>query len=254
MAGLGRKEWSPGDVLTSADVNGYLMDQSVMVFAGTAARASAIPTPSAGMVAYSTATQLEYYDGAAWEPISITPVPPGLIPLTPTSVAVGSGSATINAGGSVTFTGASSVSLNGVFSSTYTNYYAILNMTATSTEQDVSCRLRASGTDTSTSTYQYLRSQLYTSYTGSETTTTGFYIATPHATAITAHNAMMTFYNPNLAVRTAINTNNVIVDSNGNVYSRIVAGNQTGSTQFDGFTLYVGGNFAGTVMVYGYTN
>jgi hypothetical protein len=67
MAGLGRKEWSPGDTLNAADVNGYLMDQSVMVFAGTAARASAIPSPSAGMVAYSTATNLQVYNGTAWE-------------------------------------------------------------------------------------------------------------------------------------------------------------------------------------------
>lgn len=70
MAGLGRKTWSPGDTLTAADVNGYLMDQSVMVFAGTAARASAIPSPSAGMVAYSTATSLQVYNGSAWVDLS----------------------------------------------------------------------------------------------------------------------------------------------------------------------------------------
>jgi hypothetical protein len=66
MAGLGRKEWSPGDTLTAADVNGYLMDQMIMVFAGTAERGSAIPSPSAGMVAYSTATGVVVYDGTAW--------------------------------------------------------------------------------------------------------------------------------------------------------------------------------------------
>jgi hypothetical protein len=71
MAGLGRKEWSPGDTLNAADVNGYLMDQSVMVFAGTAARASAIPTPSAGMVAYSTATSLQVYNGSAWVDLGV---------------------------------------------------------------------------------------------------------------------------------------------------------------------------------------
>jgi hypothetical protein len=42
------------------------MDQMVMVFSGTAERGSAIPTPSAGMVAYSTATGLNVYDGTAW--------------------------------------------------------------------------------------------------------------------------------------------------------------------------------------------
>jgi hypothetical protein len=66
MAGLGRKTFSPGDVLTSSDVQGYLMDQAVMVFAGTAARTAAIPSPSAGMVAYSTATSLQVYNGSAW--------------------------------------------------------------------------------------------------------------------------------------------------------------------------------------------
>jgi hypothetical protein len=66
MAGLGRKVFAPGDVFASTDLNGYLMDQMVMVFAGTAERGSAIPTPSAGMVAYSTATGLNVYDGTAW--------------------------------------------------------------------------------------------------------------------------------------------------------------------------------------------
>jgi hypothetical protein len=69
MAGLGRKQWSAGDTLTASDVNGYLMDQSVMVFAGTAARASAIPTPSAGMVSYSTATGLQLYNGSVWSSV-----------------------------------------------------------------------------------------------------------------------------------------------------------------------------------------
>jgi hypothetical protein len=66
MPGLGRKTFNSGDVLTSADVQGYLMDQMVMVFAGTAARGSAIPSPSAGMVAYSTATGFQVYNGTSW--------------------------------------------------------------------------------------------------------------------------------------------------------------------------------------------
>jgi hypothetical protein len=43
-----------------------LMDQAVQVYAGTAARSSAVPTPSTGMVAYSTATGLQVFDGSAW--------------------------------------------------------------------------------------------------------------------------------------------------------------------------------------------
>jgi len=48
----GRKVFTAGEVLQAADVNDFLMDQSVMVFAGTAARGSAIPSPSEGMISY----------------------------------------------------------------------------------------------------------------------------------------------------------------------------------------------------------
>ena len=58
----GRKTFTAGEVLQAADVNDYLMDQSVMVFAGTAARGSAIPSPTEGMVTYlEDADELQVY-------------------------------------------------------------------------------------------------------------------------------------------------------------------------------------------------
>lgn len=68
MAGLGRKDFAAGDVLSAADVDGYLMDQAVMKFASDAARSAAIGTAvSAGMVSYRTdGTALELYNGSAW--------------------------------------------------------------------------------------------------------------------------------------------------------------------------------------------
>ena len=69
MAGLGRKVFTAGDVLTASDVQNYLQDQAVMVFAGTAARSSAIATPSEGMFAITTNDdELDYYNGSAWVP------------------------------------------------------------------------------------------------------------------------------------------------------------------------------------------
>lgn len=71
MAGLGRKVFVAGDVLTAADVNGYLMDQAVMVFADSTARDTAISSPSEGMFVYLSDTNaLQYYDGAAWTPFT----------------------------------------------------------------------------------------------------------------------------------------------------------------------------------------
>jgi hypothetical protein len=70
MPGLGRKVFTAGEVLTAANVNGYLMDQSVMVFAGTAARSSAIATASAGMVTFRTDGSVwEGYNGTAYVPL-----------------------------------------------------------------------------------------------------------------------------------------------------------------------------------------
>lgn len=68
MAGLGKKTWNALDVLTAADMNGYLMDQAVMKFASAAARSSAIGTGvSAGMVSFrSDGTAWEGYNGSAW--------------------------------------------------------------------------------------------------------------------------------------------------------------------------------------------
>ncbi len=67
MAGLGKKTFTAGEVLTASDVNGYLMDQSVMVFGGTAARSSAIPTPTEGMMSYRTDDNVvEVFDGSAY--------------------------------------------------------------------------------------------------------------------------------------------------------------------------------------------
>jgi hypothetical protein len=66
-AGLGYKEFTTGDVLTAADANGYLASQVVMVFASSAARASAITSPQEGMITYLKDTNsTEYYSGSAY--------------------------------------------------------------------------------------------------------------------------------------------------------------------------------------------
>ena len=75
MAGLGRRTWTAGEVATAANIQSYLQDQVVQVYAGTAARSSALGTAvSEGMVSYLTDTNaLQYYDGAAWQNVLYTP-------------------------------------------------------------------------------------------------------------------------------------------------------------------------------------
>ena len=62
-----RKEFESFTRLDASDVNTYLMDQSVMTFAGTAARGSAIATPVEGMVTYlEDSNSLQLYDSSGW--------------------------------------------------------------------------------------------------------------------------------------------------------------------------------------------
>jgi len=62
------KLFSTGEVLTAANVNAYLMNQTVMVFASAAARTTALSGVLAeGMISYRTdAKVVEYYNGTAW--------------------------------------------------------------------------------------------------------------------------------------------------------------------------------------------
>jgi hypothetical protein len=84
MAGLGYKLFAAGEVLTAANLQGYAVDQSTMVFATSAARTTALPAPSQGMVSWlnDSGTTWQYYElynastnpggaaAAGWYPLS----------------------------------------------------------------------------------------------------------------------------------------------------------------------------------------
>lgn len=71
MAGAGFRTFASGEVLTATNVNTYLMQQTIMVFASSSARDTAITSPSEGMFVYLSDTNaLQYYNGAAWTPFT----------------------------------------------------------------------------------------------------------------------------------------------------------------------------------------
>jgi hypothetical protein len=72
MAGAGYRLFNTGDVLTAAQVNTYLQQQVIMVFADSSARTTALSGVLAeGMFSYLTGTNaFQYYDGAAWADVS----------------------------------------------------------------------------------------------------------------------------------------------------------------------------------------
>ena len=74
MAGAGYKLFATGDVLTAAQVNTYLNEQTVMVFASSASRTSALSGVLAeGMMSYLQDTNsVEVYDGSNWVSVGST--------------------------------------------------------------------------------------------------------------------------------------------------------------------------------------
>lgn len=63
---VGFKTWAAGDVLTASDLNGYLRDQSIPIFATTTARDAAITAPTEGQFCYVTADDCFYVYNASW--------------------------------------------------------------------------------------------------------------------------------------------------------------------------------------------
>jgi hypothetical protein len=69
MAGApaGYRTFTAGDVLTAAQVQTFLQDQVVAVYASEAAANAALPSPAAGQFRFITATEaFEYYTGSEW--------------------------------------------------------------------------------------------------------------------------------------------------------------------------------------------
>ena len=181
----------------------------------------------------------------------------GLKLLTPTSVAVGSGTATIGTSGTVTFSGASSISLNGIFSSTYDNYRIIMNQTSNSTGATMRLRMRSGSTDNSGNNYAL--AGLYTN-SGSATiaswrdaigTLSSWYIgdyATSRPITYT-----LEFYNPFVATQTVISAASGYNTTADVLYAYQHQGLHNQATSYDAITLFASsGTVTGTVSVYGY--
>lgn len=68
MAGAGFKLFQNGSVLLASEVNTFMMEQQIMVFAGTATREAALTAPTEGMFAFlKDEDKLTFHDGSDWQ-------------------------------------------------------------------------------------------------------------------------------------------------------------------------------------------
>lgn len=96
-APLGWKDFSAGDTLTAADMDGYVMAQVIAVFADSSARDSAISSPQEGQHCFLKDTNsFMFYNGSSWEASPVGDIT-GVTAGTAISGGGTSGSVTINA-------------------------------------------------------------------------------------------------------------------------------------------------------------
>lgn len=167
----------------------------------------------------------------------------GLVPVTPTSVNVTSGTATVDSTGLITVSSASDIKLNGIFSSGYRHYeirYA--RPDSNSTSANVYIRFTTGGTDNSVSNYIY--SGFYVQTSG--------YGAWPYSGAANWaqigywENAVLRIFNPNLPQATSGTWDVSYGQTRG-----IGQLGFTGATAFDGIQ-FSNNYYSGTFRVYGY--
>ena len=289
-AGLGFKDFVTGEVLTAADVDGYLM-QGVWVFASAAARDAAVTSPQEGNFAYLKDTNVTtYYTGSAWANLDTTgmtnpmtttgdtiysssgstPARLGIgstgqvltvaggIPSWATPAGGGSGFTLIN---STTFSSSAAVNLNDVFSSTYQNYRIIVNWDShASSAAAVSLRLRVSGSDNTSANYRW--SYLYFQSSGSGVTTdqnnsdTKIDIGNVSTGAAGDSATIIDIFNPQTTAYTTAQWNFVRQHPDPFVQTRFGNGAFGATTSFTGCTLLTNDstNMTGKVRVYGYSN
>lgn len=240
--GSGFRTFQSGEVLTSSNVQNYLMDQSVMVFAGTAARSSAIASPETGMLTYRTdgtadskREGFEFYDGSSYVRL------------------IESGGLSLIS--STTISAAATTNVNDVFSATYDNYKLVLNGTAsTGTSAGVSLRLRVGGSDANTN-YTYQRQFNSNNSLSADRDVVGtdeFIFCDTNATARFAVEAII--MGPFLSAETKILLQSLSDNNTLGLMQTNMSGVNTNATSYTGFTLISTGTLSGVLKIYGMKN
>jgi hypothetical protein len=179
----------------------------------------------------------------------------GLSPSTPSTLANTGGTATLT-DNTVTFSGVTSVSLNGCFSAAFDNYSAVITLVGSA---DVSLRFRVSGADNTSTSYHWISRSLQLN--GTNDGTLGNRGAAVNAITYTSFSGagclnreVLDITAPFTTAYTSAGTNNSLYTYGGNTGLYMGSDHYlfAGTTSFDGFTLYCGSSFDGTISVYGY--
>lgn len=180
----------------------------------------------------------------------------GLVPISPSSVVIATGSGSANAKGQVSFTGATAVSLNGVFTSAYKNYRVVVNTSVSSAALTITMRLRAAGTDYTAG--EYHRMMTTTNSAGATasaaSSAASSLIIGSVSNATNAGAGAFDITDPQTTVRKTVNS--IFSGYSGSNPAAFYGGGYINSTSsYDGLTYAPAtGTISGTIQVFGYND
>jgi hypothetical protein len=172
----------------------------------------------------------------------------GLRLLVPTSATNG----TVGASGAVTFSGVGSVSINGVFNSTYSNYRIVTRWSSSVNGNNLGLKMRSGTTDTTGSDYygnDFQMGLASSTLTGGNTNANTSLYCGQAETITFGH--VMDIFNPFETTRTSVT---------GSTYANALwinfGGQHALTNSYDGITFLnrSSGTLSGTIRVYGYKN
>ena len=228
------KVFTNGSTLQASEVNDNLMRQAVSTFSNAAARTAAITAPSEGMLTYlEDVDRYEWWTGSSWRsPFGLTQV------------------------AALSFTTASSVTLDNVFTTAYDNYRIIATYLKNTTGAPF-WQLRAGGTTITATNYgnQVLRVHGGSvDTTGTTNTDNGVY---PHLNQIDATRQSLTIEIQNAALASPTTYQSITTGRSGltaPIFTNTF-GQENVSSARDGIILNAqAGTLTGNIKVYGYRN
>ena len=228
---MSRKVFTAGEVLAAADVNSFLMDQTVMSFAGTAARGSAIPTPTIGMYTHleDAPQRTEFWNGSAWQ------APAGLTLLRQEAIGTTVGS----------------VVFNNIFSATYDSYRVVIQGNSSSAFGFIRISMPSVNFR-----WAYWRAGFFDSTRAGNLSESSMPVGWGHGPVGGAGGPLVAtafdINNPFQSTWTNVSVGNFVETGNVDVYS--VAGAVQATTSISSFTVLPGSGTlsGGTISVYGY--
>ena len=224
--------YTAGDTLTLLNIGAGVCTLTAGTCTISSAGPLAIPQYGGGTLFFSSASAAVYFPSAG-----------------PTA---SSGLTFITSG-----TISNTTSVNSCFTATYQNYKLVLENLVSGINEDVSLRLRASGTDNTSSVYSYSNLGQNTSSSavlnnGVGRDQTSFKLGANNAFA-NGQSISIDIFSPQLAKNTHYGPG--IFWEGQEVSAGLIAGIHKSTTAFDGFTIFPPtSTLAGTFKLYGYAN